>query len=79
MYTTVIDWPGATAKLPAVRPVDCPPMRTSCTKPPKCVPSRVVVRIPFAIVGDFVYHCHILGHEDAGMMAKISVVPARRP
>ena len=43
-----------------------------------CVPSRVVVRIPFTIVGDFVYHCHILGHEDAGMMAKISVVPARR-
>jgi hypothetical protein len=43
-----------------------------------CAPSRVVVRIPFTIVGDFVYHCHILGHEDAGMMAKISVVPARR-
>jgi Multicopper oxidase len=45
----------------------------------KCVPSWVVVRVPFAIVGDFVYHCHILGLEDAGMMAKISVVPARRP
>lgn len=41
-----------------------------------CVPSRVMVRIPFAIAGDFVYHCHILGHEDSGMMAKISVVPA---
>ncbi len=41
-----------------------------------CVPSRVVVRIPFTIAGDFVYHCHILGHEDAGMMAKISVVPS---
>ena len=24
-------------------------------------------------VGDFVYHCHILGHEDAGMMAIIRV------
>jgi hypothetical protein len=43
-----------------------------------CAPSRVVVRIPFAVVGDFVYHCHILGHEDAGMMAKISVVPSRQ-
>ena len=41
-----------------------------------CVPSRVIVRIPFAVLGDFVYHCHILGHEDSGMMAKISVVPA---
>ena len=36
----------------------------------KCVPSRVVVRIPFAIPGDFVYHCHILGHEDSGMMGE---------
>jgi hypothetical protein len=44
-----------------------------------CVPSRVIVRIPFAILGDFVYHCHILGHEDSGMMAKVSVVPARAP
>ncbi len=25
--------------------------------------------------GDFVYHCHILGHEDAGMMAIIQVLP----
>lgn len=28
-------------------------------------------------VGDFVYHCHILGHEDNGMMAIIRVRPAR--
>ena len=27
------------------------------------------------IVGDFVYHCHILGHEDNGMMALIRVLP----
>jgi FtsP/CotA-like multicopper oxidase with cupredoxin domain len=27
-------------------------------------------------VGDFVYHCHILGHEDAGMMAIIRVLPS---
>ena len=26
-------------------------------------------------VGDFVYHCHILGHEDNGMMAIIRVLP----
>jgi L-ascorbate oxidase len=32
--------------------------------------------IPFSQLGDFVYHCHILGHEDAGMMAKIRVVPS---
>jgi FtsP/CotA-like multicopper oxidase with cupredoxin domain len=27
-------------------------------------------------IGDFVYHCHILGHEDSGMMAIIRVLPA---
>lgn len=36
------------------------------------------VIIPFTdpvIVGRFVYHCHILSHEDKGMMATIEVVP----
>jgi FtsP/CotA-like multicopper oxidase with cupredoxin domain len=38
----------------------------------------VTVRMDFRgkDVGDFVYHCHILGHEDAGMMAIIRVLPA---
>jgi FtsP/CotA-like multicopper oxidase with cupredoxin domain len=30
-------------------------------------------------IGDFVYHCHILGHEDNGMMAIIRVLPAPSP
>jgi FtsP/CotA-like multicopper oxidase with cupredoxin domain len=29
------------------------------------------------ITGDFVYHCHILGHEDNGMMATIRVLPSK--
>jgi suppressor of ftsI len=42
------------------------------------VPVRGVVKIllPFTdpvIVGKFVYHCHILSHEDKGMMAVIEV------
>ncbi|AXC12864.1 Multicopper oxidase [Acidisarcina polymorpha] len=28
------------------------------------------------IIGTFVYHCHILQHEDSGMMAEIQVLPA---
>lgn len=28
-------------------------------------------------IGDFVYHCHILGHEDNGMMAIIRVLPSQ--
>jgi FtsP/CotA-like multicopper oxidase with cupredoxin domain len=37
----------------------------------------VTVRMDFRgpDVGDFVYHCHILDHEDAGMMAIIRVLP----
>jgi FtsP/CotA-like multicopper oxidase with cupredoxin domain len=37
----------------------------------------VKVRMDFRgpLVGDFVYHCHILGHEDSGMMAIIRVKP----
>ena len=38
---------------------------------------KVTVRMDFrgADVGDFVYHCHILNHEDQGMMAIIRVLP----
>lgn len=37
----------------------------------------IEVRMDFrgAVAGEFVYHCHILDHEDAGMMANILVLP----
>jgi len=38
----------------------------------------ITVRMDFRdpnIAGTFVYHCHVLDHEDAGMMAKIEVDP----
>ena len=38
-----------------------------------CHTSPIDVEIPFAIAGDFVFHCHILEHEDGGMMATIHV------
>ena len=41
-----------------------------------CVSTAKVFDIPFAELGEFVYHCHILEHEDGGMMARIQVVPA---
>ena len=42
---------------------------------------NVTLRMPFLddVVGDFVYHCHILQHEDSGMMATIRVVPPSPP
>lgn len=42
----------------------------------RCAASPKIIEIPFAELGEFVYHCHILEHEDSGMMAKIQVVPA---
>jgi FtsP/CotA-like multicopper oxidase with cupredoxin domain len=41
----------------------------------QCASTPVVLDIPFAQLGDFIYHCHILEHEDGGMMARIRVVP----
>ena len=41
------------------------------------VPGEVKVIIPFIdpiMVGRFVFHCHIVGHEDAGMMANLVVL-----
>jgi len=38
-----------------------------------CAAHPTTVEIPFTIAGDFVYHCHILEHEDGGMMARIRV------
>ncbi len=42
-----------------------------------CHTTPITVEIPFSIAGDFVYHCHILEHEDGGMMARIRVRPTK--
>ncbi|MBV1796525.1 multicopper oxidase domain-containing protein [Siccirubricoccus sp. G192] len=59
--------PGCDGTIAAWRPAGGGQGR--CDSPP------VVVRIPFSQIGDFVYHCHILEHEDGGMMARIRVQP----
>ena len=38
-----------------------------------CRSTPTVVSIPFFVAGDYVFHCHILEHEDGGMMARIRV------
>jgi FtsP/CotA-like multicopper oxidase with cupredoxin domain len=42
-----------------------------------CKSQPITVEIPFAVAGRFVYHCHILEHEDGGMMAVIQVIPSK--
>jgi suppressor of ftsI len=39
-------------------------------------PSVVKVLIPFTLLGRFVFHCHVVKHEDKGMMQTVQVVPA---
>jgi FtsP/CotA-like multicopper oxidase with cupredoxin domain len=40
-------------------------------------PPSIKIKLDFRgpDTGDFVYHCHILDHEDGGMMAIIRVLP----
>ena len=68
---------------PAIRPyVDtCPPPQTGAPK--ACtltIPGYFRMRTRFAdFTGSYVVHCHILIHEDRGMMQLVEVVPNRPP
>jgi len=42
-----------------------------------CKVQTVKIAIPFAIAGDFPFHCHILEHQDGGMMGIIHVSNGR--
>jgi FtsP/CotA-like multicopper oxidase with cupredoxin domain len=65
------------------KPVSDPELHDTITVPywnGKGVFPSVKVRVDFRdpeIAGTFVYHCHILDHEDGGMMAKIRVDAAK--
>jgi suppressor of ftsI len=46
---------------------------------PLPIHGRVVIRLRFTgFTGKFVFHCHILAHEDRGMMAVVQVIDPRR-
>ncbi len=44
-------------------------------------PGRVRIKLffPESLAGDIPFHCHLVDHEDNGMMAVLRVVPRRRP
>ena len=74
IHFQVLEVNGVAVNDPAVRDtVDLP--YWSGTGPYPSVKLRMDFRDP-NIVGTFVYHCHILQHEDSGMMAEIQVLPA---
>ena len=68
---------GAAVSDPALRDTINVP-HWSGSGPYPSVTLRLDFRDP-GIVGTFVYHCHILGHEDNGMMAALQLLPAGIP
>jgi L-ascorbate oxidase len=86
LYTAVLrDGPQAGGATQPVYEDNAPlPYATSATNPNgcigladyhagKCTATPVWLEIPFKWAGEFVYHCHILEHEDGGMMNKVIV------
>ena len=69
------DWSGIAVNEPFLRDtVNVPYYNGRMLKYPS-VRLRMDFRDP-NIVGTFVYHCHVLEHEDGGMMGRIRVVPS---
>jgi FtsP/CotA-like multicopper oxidase with cupredoxin domain len=74
IHFQVLEVDGQPVNDPAIRDtVDLP--FWSGSGPHPSVKLRMDFRDP-NIVGTFVYHCHILQHEDAGMMGAIQVLPS---
>ncbi len=69
------DWSGAPVNEPFLRDTVNVPYYNGRTLQYPSVRLRMDFRDP-NIVGTFVYHCHLLEHEDGGMMGRIRVEPA---
>ena len=77
LHFLVLDWSGVPVHEPFLRDtVNVPYYNPTMLEYPS-----VRLRMDFRdsnIVGTFVYHCHLLEHEDGGMMGTIRVEPAGR-
>ena len=74
IHFQVLEVNGQAVNDPAIRDtVDLPYWNGSGAYP--SVKLRMDFRDP-NIIGNFVYHCHILAHEDGGMMGEIEVLPS---
>ncbi|HXY95397.1 MAG TPA: multicopper oxidase domain-containing protein, partial [Steroidobacteraceae bacterium] len=75
LHFMLLDWSGTPVNEPFLRDtVNVPYFRSQMLQYPS-VRLRLDFRDP-NIVGTFVYHCHLLEHEDGGMMGTIRVEPA---
>jgi FtsP/CotA-like multicopper oxidase with cupredoxin domain len=68
------EWSGITVNEPFLRDIVNVPYYNGRMLAYPSVRLRLDFRDP-NIVGTFVYHCHVLEHEDNGMMGRIKVVP----
>ncbi len=65
---------GKLAEEPMLDVINVPPATNVAGQP--TVPGQVTIKLKFttAQLGEFLFHCHVMEHEDNGMMAKIQVV-----
>jgi len=74
VHFQVVEWLGLAVNEPFVRDTINIPFYDSSMAHYPSVRLRMDFRDP-ATVGTFVYHCHLLDHEDGGMMGLIRVEP----
>jgi FtsP/CotA-like multicopper oxidase with cupredoxin domain len=72
-----MDWMGMAVDEPFLRDTVNIPYYNGRTLQYPSVRLRMDFRDPNA-VGTFVYHCHLLEHEDGGMMGTIRVEPSEQ-
>jgi FtsP/CotA-like multicopper oxidase with cupredoxin domain len=77
LHFLLLEWSGVAVNEPFLRDtVNVPYFNGRMLKYPS-VRLRMDFRDP-AIVGTFLYHCHLLEHEDGGMMGLLRVEPANQ-
>jgi FtsP/CotA-like multicopper oxidase with cupredoxin domain len=75
IHFLMMDWSGVPVNEPFLRDTINVPYYNGHTLAYPSVRLRMDFRDPNS-VGTFVYHCHLLEHEDGGMMGLIRVEPA---
>jgi FtsP/CotA-like multicopper oxidase with cupredoxin domain len=78
LHFLLLDWSGMPVNEPFLRDTVNVPYYNGRTLGYPSVRLRMDFRDP-NIIGTFVYHCHLLEHEDGGMMGAIRVLPADAP
>jgi FtsP/CotA-like multicopper oxidase with cupredoxin domain len=78
LHFLLLDWSGIPVNEPFLRDTVNVPYYNGHTLSYPSVRVRMDFRDPNTI-GTFVYHCHLLEHEDGGMMGLIRVLPAAAP